>query len=143
MNKTHSQRPLSVEPRFLCSRLAWAAVFSLLAALLAPQEAHAQSESAPASDIQYMEAIEETDTLGGEDAVVDSMDQVVEQAEAGESLTGISPAREARIEEIVVSARKRAELLEDTPVSITALGAQVLRESGINRLDGIQELVPK
>lgn len=142
VNKTHPQSPSATQPGFLRSRLAWAALFSLLAALLVPQESHAQSESTPASDIQYMEAIEETDTLGGEDAVVDSMDQQVEQAQAGESLTRVSPTREARIEEIVVSARKRAELLEDTPVSITALGAEVLRESGINRLDGIQELVP-
>ena len=117
--------------------LFWAATAQLL-----PQEAAAQQDTAPASDIQYMEAIEEESSQGGEDAEFDSMDLQAEQAEAGDSLTGVSKAREARIEEIVVSARKRAELLEDTPVSITALGAEVLRESGINRLDGIQELVP-
>lgn len=46
------------------------------------------------------------------------------------------------IEEIVVQARKRAELLEDTPVSVTALNETTLREAGVIRLDDIQSLVP-
>ena len=46
------------------------------------------------------------------------------------------------VEEIVVQARKRAELLEDTPVSITALGESALREHGVARLDEIEQLVP-
>lgn len=57
------------------------------------------------------------------------------------------PTTEARqtarhIEEIVVQARKRAELLEDTPVSVTALSEATLREAGVLRLDDIQSLVP-
>ncbi len=47
-----------------------------------------------------------------------------------------------RVEEIVVRARKRDELLEDTPVSVTALSESTLREAGVVRLDQIQELVP-
>lgn len=47
-----------------------------------------------------------------------------------------------RIEEIVVQARKRAELLEETPISVTALGEATLREAGVTRLDEITELVP-
>ncbi|MDG2304292.1 MAG: TonB-dependent receptor [Candidatus Binatia bacterium] len=46
------------------------------------------------------------------------------------------------IEEIVVTARRRAELLEDTPISVTALSEATLREAGVTRLDEIQELVP-
>ncbi|MFP6663293.1 MAG: TonB-dependent receptor [Deltaproteobacteria bacterium] len=46
------------------------------------------------------------------------------------------------IEEIVVQARKRAELIEDTPISVTALGEARLRENGVTRLDDIQQLVP-
>lgn len=42
----------------------------------------------------------------------------------------------------MVSARRRAELLEDTPISVTALGEGVLREAGVTRLDDIQDLVP-
>jgi iron complex outermembrane receptor protein len=46
------------------------------------------------------------------------------------------------VEEIVVQARKRAEALEDTPVSVTALGASTLVDHGVVRLDDIGELVP-
>ena len=46
------------------------------------------------------------------------------------------------IEEIVVSARKRDEFLEDTPISVTALGAAELRESNVERLDDLSRLVP-
>ena len=49
---------------------------------------------------------------------------------------------QGQIEEIVVQARKRDELLEDTPVSVTALSESTLRQAGITRVDQIQELVP-
>ena len=51
-------------------------------------------------------------------------------------------ARAPTIEEIVVSARKRDELLEDTPISVTAIGAEELRESNVERLDDLGRLVP-
>ena len=53
-------------------------------------------------------------------------------------------ARQAvtHVEEIVVQARTRAELLEDSPVSVTALGESTLREAGVLRLDDMQSLVP-
>lgn len=41
-----------------------------------------------------------------------------------------------------MSARRRAELLEETPISVTALGETTLREAGVTRLDDIQNLVP-
>lgn len=51
--------------------------------------------------------------------------------------------REQRaLEEIVVTARKRAELLEDVPVSVTALDTGQLRDAGVQRLDDIETLVP-
>ena len=49
---------------------------------------------------------------------------------------------DGRIEEIVVRARKRDELLEDTPVSVTALSSASLRQNVVTRLDEIQDLVP-
>jgi len=56
-----------------------------------------------------------------------------------------APAEDAGksgIEEIVVTARKRDELLVDTPVSVTALSADDLRDSGVTRLNDIEDLVP-
>ncbi len=46
------------------------------------------------------------------------------------------------MEEIVVRARRREEFLENTPVSVTALGESTLRAAGVQRLDDIRELVP-
>lgn len=51
-------------------------------------------------------------------------------------------AHEGGIEEIVVRARKREELLVDTPVSVTAITATALRDAGVVRLDDIRTLVP-
>ncbi len=46
------------------------------------------------------------------------------------------------IEEIVVRARRREELLVDTPISVTALSDSTLRDAGVYRVDEIQNLVP-
>lgn len=46
------------------------------------------------------------------------------------------------IDEIVVSARRREESLEDVPVSVTVLSNDDLRASEVSRLDQIQQLVP-
>lgn len=54
----------------------------------------------------------------------------------------LSPRTAKKVEEIVVTARKRAELLEDVPISVTALGAATLQEAGVTRLDDISQLVP-
>ncbi len=55
---------------------------------------------------------------------------------------GVSRYEARAVEEIVVQARRREELLEDTPISVTALSETVLREAGVTRLDDIQTLVP-
>ena len=68
------------------------------------------------------------------------------------SILGAAPAhaqsgdevseRAGRVEEIVVTARRREEFLEDTPISITAVTEEALRETGVTRLNQIQDLVP-
>ncbi len=63
-------------------------------------------------------------------------------AETGGEVPGLRRKTAKGVEEIVVQARKRAELLEDTPVSVTALNEDLLREAGVTRLDEIRELVP-
>jgi iron complex outermembrane receptor protein len=54
----------------------------------------------------------------------------------------MSPGEQRRIEEIVVSARRRTELLEDTPVAVTALSADDLIDANVTNLLEIGELVP-
>lgn len=88
----------------------------------------------------------EFDDPAGTGGIVDELDSMEAQVEAAErdggTPTGTTKRSLERIEEIVVSARKREEALEDTPISVTALGASTLREAGIERLDQIQNLVP-
>jgi iron complex outermembrane receptor protein len=68
---------------------------------------------------------------------------VYAQEGAGGAEEKLGSRRASRsLEEIVVTARKREELLEDTPISVTALGAVELRDAGVTRLDDIETLVP-
>jgi iron complex outermembrane receptor protein len=67
--------------------------------------------------------------------------------EADDDPTGVvveaSPAPQSGvIDEIVVQARKRDELIQDTPVSVTAVSAATLDKMNATRLDDIQQIVP-
>ena len=89
--------------------------------------------------------VEEIETPQDGAGMMGEVDAARAQAEAGtvdDPATGLSPRTQARVEEIVVQARKRAERIEDTPVSVTALSEATLREAGVQRLDQIRELVP-
>ena len=46
------------------------------------------------------------------------------------------------IEEIVVTARKRAENLQDVPAAVSAFGAEELRDRGIDTIDEVGRLTP-
>ncbi len=48
----------------------------------------------------------------------------------------------SRVEEIVVTARKRPELLEEAPISVTVLGPDTLQATEVRRLEDIQNLIP-
>ncbi|MBW7931176.1 MAG: Plug domain-containing protein, partial [Gammaproteobacteria bacterium] len=47
-----------------------------------------------------------------------------------------------RVQEIIVTARKKAESLRDVPVAITAFSAESIEEAGIRDLDDVAELTP-
>ena len=87
---------------------------------------------------EYLETIETPADVGG---MADEVDAAEAQAEAGNT-SGLSGPTRGQIEEIVVSARRRDEFLEDTPVSVTALDESVLRDANVTRTDEIQNLVP-
>lgn len=46
------------------------------------------------------------------------------------------------VEEIIVTAQKRAESLQDVPISIVAVSAAALEKSGVTTLDSLQRLAP-
>ncbi len=78
----------------------------------------------------------------GEEYEADAANAQAEAIDDGERTPGLSPPGRLLVEEIVVQARKRSELLEDTPVAVTVISEDLLRVSGITRINQIQDLVP-
>ncbi len=109
----------------------------LFLALLLPALATAQEPVEPPSAYQQ----EEERPGPGLDTEMDAEGAQAEALERADT-AGLSRRAGAQIEEIVVQARKRDEFLEDTPVSVTALGPETLIAAGVTRIDQIQNLVP-
>lgn len=110
-----------------------------LALLAVPSGALAQIE--PPSD--YAERIEDRGEVGGVMTEADAESAQAETAEqSGGSVSGLSQRATRRVEEIVVQARRRDELLEETPLSVTAVSEQLLRENTTTRLADVAQLVP-
>ncbi len=60
----------------------------------------------------------------------------------GTQPTGLSSRARTVVEEMTVTVRRRRESLEETPLSVTALGERELREAGVTSIDQIERLVP-
>ena len=87
--------------------------------LVLPALAVAQEEiEAPGAYQREAPALEPSFEVGP-----DALEAQAEEIEETGRAAGLSPATARQVEEIVVRARKREELLEDTPVSVTALSA--------------------
>ena len=48
----------------------------------------------------------------------------------------------ANLEEVVVTARKKVESLQDTPISVTALSGDRLEDMGLSRITKLQNVTP-
>ena len=60
-------------------------------------------------------------------------------------LSGVSapaPAADAPLDEIVVTAERRAAPAQDVGVALTALSGDALRERGVDRAAGLEEIAP-
>lgn len=53
-----------------------------------------------------------------------------------------APIAVAQLEEVIVTARKQAESLQETPLSISAFSSDQLREQGIQNIKELESLVP-
>ena len=100
--------------------------------------ATAAAQTAPSEAI---EALETRPSTGGAEVEIDALPAQDQAIEAGDP-TGLSRRATNQVEEIVVSARRRDELLEDTPVSVTALSETSLRESNITQMTNLNGIVP-
>ncbi len=65
-----------------------------------------------------------------------------DMARADDQPAADQPAKPAELEEIVVTARYRAESLQDTPISISALSAADLEARGITDVTGLTSVTP-
>lgn len=61
---------------------------------------------------------------------------------ASPALAQEASAEDAGLEEIVVTAQKREQSLQDVPIAISAVSADTLRDSGANGIAGVAALVP-
>lgn len=69
---------------------------------------------------------------------------VAAAAAGGEDITAesVTSTRRGGIEEIIVTARKREESVEDIPISITALNAEDLKQFGVRNFADLEGVVP-
>ena len=58
------------------------------------------------------------------------------------ALAGVAAHAQSALEEVIVTAQKRAEDQQDVPIAITALDAEALEEQRIERLDEVTQRVP-
>jgi iron complex outermembrane receptor protein len=61
---------------------------------------------------------------------------------SADAVTAPKPSNEAALAEIVVTAQKRTETVQTTPLSITALGVEQLASEGITSANGLAQAVP-
>ena len=54
----------------------------------------------------------------------------------------VAPEAQGGLQEVVVTARKRRENLQDTPISITALSARELQSKGYQNIGGLKDAAP-
>ncbi len=102
-----------------------ASTTALLACALAFSAA-ARAEEAPSGDVGDA-------SDGGEDAF-QLADEDAEQDEA--------PPASAIADEVVITATKRAEAIQDVPISVTALSGAFLEETGVTEFGQLQQFVP-
>ena len=107
--------------------------------------AQAEEEDAPKS------ASPTSESAAPEPPPINEIDPLPEPAlvgpdSEGEALSTETPYEEERehqgVEEIIVTASKRAQNIQDIPLSVTALGGQTLRDAGVTTFSELQEFVP-
>lgn len=118
------------------------AIAPILLLLYASLVASARAEDGVVAPSGFQRELEEPSATAGMENEADAAAAQAAAIEADGTTAGLDSTERARVEEIVVSARKRAELLEDTPVAVSVLGDDTLIEAGITQINQIQNLVP-
>ena len=58
------------------------------------------------------------------------------------TLPAASMANDAKLEEVIVTAQKRSQNLQDVPMAVTALGREMLEDNAVNSVEDLTKLVP-
>lgn len=58
------------------------------------------------------------------------------------TLPAASMANDAKLEEVIVTAQKRSQNLQDVPMAVTALGREMLQDNAVNSVEDLTKLVP-
>ncbi|MGH1560856.1 TonB-dependent receptor plug domain-containing protein [Caulobacter segnis] len=61
---------------------------------------------------------------------------------AGHALAQAASAGNATLDEVVVTAQRRSERLQDVPVTVTAFGAEQVKEARIREIDDVASRTP-
>ena len=56
--------------------------------------------------------------------------------------SGLAVAADNNIDEVIVTAQKRAERLQDVPISITAFSADAVEQRGLTNIESLDALAP-
>lgn len=78
--------------------------------------------------------------LGGKKSLALSISLLC--AAGGHTLAEDAPKSKVRLEEVIVTASKRDDMLQDVPISIAAVTDDVLKKSNVSAIDELQKLVP-
>ena len=55
---------------------------------------------------------------------------------------GVMVQAQTTLEEVVVTAQKRAQSIQEVPISITAFSGEYLEDKGIQKIAGVAQLTP-
>lgn len=111
----------------------------LLSGMAAGQVAAAPAISAPAADQPLTESTPSTaNTETGTTSVV----PVAQKAESEVSRSALAAPASRLIEEVLVTAQKREENLQDVPIAISAYGSEQLDALGVENIKDLSGLVP-
>ena len=98
----------------------------------APSDAPAAAP--PAAEVESDDAVAVDEPL--------ELEGSAEEASSGDASPPPMPSGGPKLDEIIVTAQKRAENVQDVPLSVTAIGGEALKENNIGDLGAISEFTP-
>jgi iron complex outermembrane receptor protein len=119
------------------NRIAFAAILCLVVSFGAASRAVAEDDTAASPETQAESEADPLDDIGVEEGAIPAP-----QLDPGVLEGATRAPRRDDVEELYVTATKREESLQDVPISMSALNAEFLEDSGLTSFSQLQEYVP-